>query len=56
MVRGQGPYSQHLSFFAAYKLTQKAGLLHYSWLEMLVRDKYSSLLDPFVSYIKNEVL
>jgi hypothetical protein len=30
--------------------------LHYSRLEMLVRDKHSSLLDPVVSYAKNEVL
>jgi hypothetical protein len=29
---------------------------HYSRLEMLVRDKHSSLSDPFVSYAKNEVL
>ena len=31
-------------------------VLHYSRLEMLVRDKHSSLLDPFVSYAKIEVL
>jgi hypothetical protein len=27
-------------------------VLHYSKLEMLVRDKHSSLLDPFVSYTR----
>jgi hypothetical protein len=31
-------------------------VLHYNGLEMLVRDKHSSLLDPFISKAKNEVL
>ncbi len=30
--------------------------LHYSRVEMLVRDKYSSLLDPYVSYAKKKML
>jgi hypothetical protein len=31
-------------------------MLLYNRLEMLVRDKQSNLLDPFVSHAKNEVL
>jgi hypothetical protein len=34
----------------------KLGILNYSRLEMLVREKHSCVLDPFISYIKNEVL
>ncbi len=34
----------------------KCVTLHYSRLEILIRDKHYSLLDPFVSYAKNEVL
>jgi hypothetical protein len=33
-----------------------ARMLHYLRLEMLARDKHSSLLDPFKGYTKNEVL
>ncbi len=39
-----------------YALTQCAGVLHYISLEMFVSDKYSSLLDSFLSYEENEVL
>jgi hypothetical protein len=35
----QEPYSQHFGFFPTYKLTQYARLLHYSMLEMLVRNQ-----------------
>jgi hypothetical protein len=31
-------------------------VLHYTWLEILAKDKHSSLLAPFVSYDENEVL
>jgi hypothetical protein len=31
-------------------------MLHYNWLEMLARDKHSSLLDPFGSYYEIEML
>ncbi len=31
-------------------------MLHNSNLQILVSDKHSSLLEPFVSYAKNEVL
>jgi hypothetical protein len=31
-------------------------MLDYIWLERLAMDKYSSLLDPFVSYEENKVL
>jgi hypothetical protein len=37
-------------------LAQLASVLHYSRLKMLVTDKHSSLLDPFVSLAKNEVM
>ncbi len=41
-----------LFFFVTYESAQYARVLHYSSLEMLVRDKQSSLLDPLVSYKK----
>jgi hypothetical protein len=52
----QGQYSQCFIFFVTYKLTQKARVLNYSWLEKLVREKPSSILEQFVSYAKNEAL
>ncbi len=52
----QGTYLQYFIFSITCKWVQKAIVLHYSRLEMLVRDKHPSLLDPFVSYAKNEVL
>ncbi len=48
----QGTYLQHFIFSATCKWAQKAIVLHYSRLEMLVRDKQPSLLDPFVGYAK----
>jgi hypothetical protein len=42
-------------YFAIYKMAQNP-VLHYSRLEMLVRDKHSSLFGPFVSYKENEVV
>jgi hypothetical protein len=51
-----GPYSQQFIFFATYEMAQLARVLHYSWLEMLVREKHSSLLDSLISYAKNKVL
>ncbi len=44
-------YSQHFIFFVAYEW-----VFHNTWLERLAEDKHSCLLDPFVSYTKNEVL
>jgi hypothetical protein len=52
----QGTYLQHFIFSVTCKWAQKARVLHYSRLEILVRDKHPSLLDPFVGYAKNEVL
>jgi hypothetical protein len=46
------PFFQHLIFFVTYELAQKARVLHISWVEMFVRDKHTSLLDPFISYEK----
>jgi hypothetical protein len=37
-------------------MAQYAGVLHYTILERLARDKHSSLLGPFVSMEENEVL
>jgi hypothetical protein len=51
-----GPYSQQFNLFVTYKLTQKARALNYSWLEKLVREEHSSLLEQFISYEDNEVL
>ncbi len=51
-----GLYSQHFIFFVTYEWTKKARMLHYAGLESLARDKYSSLLGPFVSYEENDVL
>ncbi len=36
--------------FITYQWTQKAGMFHYTTLEMLAKDNYSSLLVPFLSY------
>ncbi len=55
-VRNQRPYSRHFIFFITYELAQQPRVLHYSWLEILVREKHSSFLEPLVSYAKNEVL
>jgi hypothetical protein len=49
--RPLGLYSQQFIFFAIYKLANKPEL-HYSRLEMLVRDKHSSLLDHFLRCAK----
>ncbi len=49
-------YSQHFIFFVTYDLAQEATVLHNSKLEILVRDKRSCLLEPFIIYAKNEVL
>jgi hypothetical protein len=38
-----GPYSQHFIFFVTYELTHRARVFNYSRLEMLVKEKYSSL-------------
>jgi hypothetical protein len=45
-----------LYFLCTYKLDQETKLLHYSRLEMLARDKHSSLLDLFISSAKNDML
>ncbi len=45
----------NLIFFMTYKWTQYAGVLHYSRVERLARDKHSNLLAPFVNYEENEV-
>ncbi len=42
--------------YAPYDWAQWARVLHYTTLEMLSRDKQSSLLYPFFSYEENEVL
>ncbi len=52
-----GSYSQHSAFFATYEWAQWARvLLHYNSLERLAREKYSTSLDPFVSYAGNNEL
>jgi hypothetical protein len=35
---------------------EKARVLHYTRIEMLAREKHSSLLGPFLRYEENEVL
>ncbi len=47
-----GPYSQH---FVTYEWTQYAGVLHYSGLKRLDRDKHFSLLGLFKRYKEYEV-
>jgi hypothetical protein len=39
-----------------YEWAQSARVLHYSRLERLAKEKPFSLLGPFVSYEKNELL
>jgi hypothetical protein len=45
-----------LHFLYNLQIGPKARVLHYTKLEILARDKHSSLLEPFISYAKNEVL
>jgi hypothetical protein len=42
--QAQGTIFTKLHFFITYKLSGKAGVLHYTGLEKLARDKQSSLL------------
>jgi hypothetical protein len=46
------PYSQDFIFFA----TLRIDTISFIRLEILVRDKHSSLLDSFISYEENKVL
>jgi hypothetical protein len=46
-----GPYSQHFILFVTSEFAQQARVLHYNALEMLVRDKHSSLLVPALTKI-----
>ncbi len=55
-IHAPGPVFTTLHFFITYELAQLARVLHYNRVEVLVRDKHSRLLEPFVSYAKNEVL
>ncbi len=43
-------------FLVTFELAQQDRVLHYNRMEILGRDKYSSLLGPLTSYAKNEVL
>ncbi len=43
------------TFFVTYKCSKYAVVLQYTLLERLTRDKYFSLLDPYISYNENEV-
>jgi hypothetical protein len=45
-----------LHFLCNLLIGAKARVLHYSKLEMLVKNKYSSLLGPFVSFGENKGL
>ncbi len=45
-----GLHSQLFILFVTYEVFHKARVLHYSGLEMLVRDKHSVLLKLFLSY------
>jgi hypothetical protein len=49
-----GQYSRH--FTGTYERAQYARVLHYTRLKVLVREKPSSLLAPFISYEGNEVM
>jgi hypothetical protein len=51
-----GPWMHNFIFFVTYNLTQYARVLDYTKLEVLARDKYSSLLVMFIGYNENEVL
>jgi hypothetical protein len=52
----QGPYSQHFICFITYEFVQKARVLYNIWLDKIVRDKRSSLLESFMSYEEIEML
>jgi hypothetical protein len=52
----QRPYLQHFIFFVTFDLNQKATALYYTKPEGLASEKHSGLLEPFVSYVENEVL
>ncbi len=56
MNRAPGNVFATLNVFITYEWAQQAGVLHYTRLEMLARDKHSSLFGPFISYIETEVL
>ncbi len=43
-------------FYVAYEWTKYTVVLHYTLVERLGRDKYSSILGPIVSYEENELL
>ena len=50
----QGPYSQ-LIFFVTFEWALYVTVLLRTRLERLARDKHSSLLDPFVSYVEKRI-
>ncbi len=51
-----GLYSQHFISCITDEWAQQARMLHFTWLEMLARDKHSSWLSQFESYKEIEVL
>ncbi len=55
-MRLEGPNSQHIIFFVTYEWSHKARVSHYTRLERLDMDKQYSLMGPFISYDKDEVL
>ncbi len=52
----QWPYSQYFIFFITYESAHSAIVLGNTRLEMLARDKHSSLSGPFVIYKENKAL
>ncbi len=52
-IWSQVQYSQQFIFFNTYDFAQQAKVLHTVRLEMLAKDKHSSL---FISYKENKVL
>ncbi len=54
--RNQGLHWQHFILFITYEWIEEAGVLHFTRLESLVRNKHSSLLGSCTSYKDNEVL
>jgi hypothetical protein len=50
MIQAPGSIFTTLHFFGAYEWAPQAGVLYYTILERLAKDKHSSLLQPFLSY------
>ncbi len=52
--RSLWPFSQNFILFVTYEAREARMLFHTS-LDMLAKDKHSSVLRPFISYEENDV-